>query len=174
MQAACKPNSVEDGHSSRRCITVTLQQPTRRFPLPFRLAPSWITRVGAPGRHASAADRVGPRISSLFGLAPCGVYHAAAVTGSAVRSYRTFSPLPSSLARRGRYILCGTGRLAALTPRSRTLSGTLPCGVRTFLSRLRSRSPAAAARPACSLNDNVFCFWREASDALSCGDERRV
>src|SRR5277367_6955197 len=96
-----------------------------------------VTRVGAPGRHASAADRVGPRISSLFGLAPCGVYPAPDVTAGAVRSYRTFSPLPTPLARHRRYLLCGTSRLAALTPRSRTLSGTLPCGVRTFLSQRR-------------------------------------
>ena len=34
-----------------------------------------------------------------------------------------------------RYFLCGTSRPEALTLRSRTLSGTLPCGVRTFLSR---------------------------------------
>ncbi len=33
----------------------------------------------------------------LFGLAPCGVYHAAAITGRAVRSYRTISPLPQDL-----------------------------------------------------------------------------
>ena len=31
----------------------------------------------------------------LFGLAPGGVYHAASVTGRAVRSYRTLSTLPS-------------------------------------------------------------------------------
>ena len=31
---------------------------------------------------------------SLFGFAPGGVYHAVAVAGDAVRSYRTFSPLP--------------------------------------------------------------------------------
>ncbi len=31
----------------------------------------------------------------LFGLAPDGVCHAVPVAGSAVRSYRTFSPLPS-------------------------------------------------------------------------------
>ena len=30
----------------------------------------------------------------LFGIAPGGVYPATAVTGSAVRSYRTLSPLP--------------------------------------------------------------------------------
>ena len=32
---------------------------------------------------------------SLFGLAPGGVCRAAAVAGSAVRSYRTVSPLPA-------------------------------------------------------------------------------
>jgi hypothetical protein len=33
-------------------------------------------------------------IPSLFGLAPCGVCPARRITASAVRSYRTFSPLP--------------------------------------------------------------------------------
>ncbi len=77
----------------------------------------------------------------LFGLAPCGVYHALPLTRQPVRSYRTFSPLPPAaciacLRWRSdgwRYLLCCTGRLCALTHRSRTLSGTLPCGVRTFL-----------------------------------------
>ena len=31
----------------------------------------------------------------LLGLAPGGVYHATTVAGSAVRSYRTLSPLPT-------------------------------------------------------------------------------
>ena len=124
-----------------------LKRPTRRFP-PCLACARHVARVGAPGRHASAADRAGLRISSLFGLAPCGVYHASAVTVGAVRSYRTFSPLPPSLASRRRYLLCGTCRLAALTPRSRTLSGTLPCGVRTFLSRLGFRR-TGSGRPAC-------------------------
>jgi hypothetical protein len=35
-----------------------------------------------------------PRSSSLFGLAPCGVCPARCITAAAVRSYRTFSPLP--------------------------------------------------------------------------------
>ncbi len=34
------------------------------------------------------------RDSSLFGLAPCGVCRARGITAAAVRSYRTFSPLP--------------------------------------------------------------------------------
>jgi len=37
-----------------------------------------------------------PRLQNpfLFGLAPCGVCHARHITVAAVRSYRTFSPLP--------------------------------------------------------------------------------
>src|SRR6202047_3801818 len=38
-----------------------------------------------------------------------------------------------------RYILCGTFRQPGLNPASRTLSGTLLCGVRTFLSRSLTR-----------------------------------
>ena len=56
-----------------------------------------------------------------------------------------FHPYPAP--KRGRYVFCGTGRLAAFTPRSRTLSGTLPCGVRTFLSRTGLRQ-AGSGRPA--------------------------
>ena len=50
---------------------------------------------GAPSRHASPAKPEGlPGNPSLFGLAPCGVCPARRITGAAVRSYRTFSPLP--------------------------------------------------------------------------------
>ena len=35
-------------------------------------------------------------IAPLFGLAPCGVLPAICLTADAVRSYRTFSPLPAS------------------------------------------------------------------------------
>jgi hypothetical protein len=51
--------------------------------------------------------------------------------------YRRSRTWVSSLARRPnnlrRSIFCCTGRLHALRRASRTLSGTLPCGVRTFL-----------------------------------------
>ena len=40
------------------------------------------------------------RTPSLFGLAPCGVYPARDITAAAVRSYRTFSPLPRREAER--------------------------------------------------------------------------
>ena len=99
-------------------------------------------RAGTPRGYLGLAAH-----PSLFGLAPCGVYPAPDVTAGAVRSYRTFSPLPCALRRR-RYLLCGTSRLEALTLRSRTLSGTLPCGVRTFLSRPCDRQRP----PSCSLS----------------------
>jgi hypothetical protein len=42
-------------------------------------------------------------ISFLFGLAPCGVCHARDITAAAVRSYRTFSPLPRRCRRGGMF-----------------------------------------------------------------------
>jgi hypothetical protein len=66
----------QDGHSSGPHIAARLKRPTRRF--------------DAPSRHVLGRSR-GP---SLFGLAPCGVCPARCITAAAVRSYRTFSPLP--------------------------------------------------------------------------------
>ncbi len=56
-----------------------------------------VRRNGRPARRASARlpQPCGPGSApSLFGLAPCGVCPALSITGQAVRSYRTFSPLP--------------------------------------------------------------------------------
>ena len=94
-QPACKPGSVRrrpkaprDGHSSGTPVARRLQQPTRTTGL----------------RHKSRSLR---HASSLFGLAPGGVCRAVSVAGNAVRSYRTFSPLPSAEAE-WRFLLCGT------------------------------------------------------------------
>src|SRR5579871_4089125 len=57
-----------------------LEQPTRTASL-----------TSLPRRYRF---RERPALPSLFGLAPGGVYHAGSVAGPAVRSYRTFSPLP--------------------------------------------------------------------------------
>src|SRR6185437_7848681 len=107
--------------------------------------------VSPPGRIGpirSAPPGEERRDPCLFGLAPCGVYPATTITGRAVRSYRTFSPLPSSLARGWRYVLCCTSRPEVLKPPSRTLSGTLPCGVRTFLPRSTPCGPSGSDHPA--------------------------
>jgi len=47
--------------------------------------PGWSTPEKGPGLRPA---------SSLFGLAPGGVYRAASVAGRAVGSYPTLSPLP--------------------------------------------------------------------------------
>ena len=44
--------------------------------------------------HRVSTHRGCPRTPPLFGLAPCGVCHAARIATRPVRSYRTFSPLP--------------------------------------------------------------------------------
>jgi hypothetical protein len=44
-----------------------------------------------------------PQTPSLFGLAPCGVCPARRITATAVRSYRTFSPLPWRCRRGGMF-----------------------------------------------------------------------
>ena len=88
----------------------------------------------------------GPLRSSLFGLAPDGVFRASALALGAVGSYPTFSPLPELLAKPGRFIFCGTFRRHASRrglPRvsrggpsyvgPRRLRGIAPGGVRTFL-----------------------------------------
>jgi hypothetical protein len=76
-----------------------------------------------PGALASA-------VPPLFGFAPGGVCPAVRVTASAVRSYRTLSPLPPGQARR-RSAFCGT--VPGVAPAGRYPA---PCfhGARTFLS----------------------------------------
>jgi hypothetical protein len=67
-----------DGHSSGTPVAERLVRPTR-------------AAARRPARHRRIAPWCLPL---LLGLAPGGVFPAAAVTGSAVRSYRTVSPLP--------------------------------------------------------------------------------
>ena len=80
-QMTCKPGSVptaeavDDGYSSRMAVANHLKQPTR---------------TSVQDRTCCTRQRV-----SLRGLAPDGVYHAQPVASLAVRSYRTFSPLPA-------------------------------------------------------------------------------
>ena len=105
---------------------------------------------GPSGPASPARCRAGKPCASLFGLAPCGVLPATRVTTGAVRSYRTFSPLPASTRRRASarqasrprrraavYFLC---HCPSGCP-DRALPGALPCGVRTFLPPSRSFEP---------------------------------
>lgn len=74
-----------DGYPSRASVTRHLVQSTRVGSVRTRPA-SAVSRSARP---------------PLFDLAPGGVYPAASVTRSAVRSYRTFSPLPPHTKRGG-------------------------------------------------------------------------
>ena len=83
-------------HSSGTHIAVRLKQPTRM-----------INPGKGPGLRPA---------SSLFGLAPGGVYRAASVAGRAVGSYPTLSPLPRHLM---------AGRTSVRTPAIRRRGGLL-------------------------------------------------
>jgi hypothetical protein len=61
-----------------------------------------------------------------------------------------------------RYILCGTFRKVSLNSPSRTLSGTLLCGVRTFLSlgRAARESPASTTQTATIRSDINYPYYK--------------
>ena len=67
---------------------------------------------GSSGRRPSGA--------SLFGLAPCGVYRALDIAAQAVRSYRTFSPLPLPGGRGGLFSVALSFRSPGLGVTQRT------------------------------------------------------
>jgi len=123
-QTACKPGSVPpdggDGHSSGTLVAERLVRPTR-----------------AAARRLARHLRILPEcLPLLLGLAPGGVFPAAAVAGGAVRSYRTLSPLPLRRSRKAgsgrarRFAFCGT--VPGVAPAGRYPA---PCfrGARTFL-----------------------------------------
>ena len=86
-------------------------------------------RRGRPARRRRPKPR---RLPLLLGLAPGGVYPAAAVAGGAVRSYRTISPLPPATSRAAGSAVCFCGTFPGVAPAGRYPA---PClrGARTFL-----------------------------------------
>jgi hypothetical protein len=86
-QTACKPGSVPPPLTMYRAAVMAIplgrSLPSASCDRPER------RREGSPGARISPG-----RLPLLLGLAPGGVFPAAAVAGSAVRSYRTISPLP--------------------------------------------------------------------------------
>jgi len=148
-------------------------------------------RLTRPTRTARAGD--GPTLASqgapsLFGLAPGGACHAVPVTRSAVRSYRTLSPLPAFAPGSfgGRFTFCGA--IPGLAPGGRYPP---PCrrGARTFLvpasPRRRRTCPAklqrsrtATARPSdpartwsATVAGSTFADGNLCARRALCGDE---
>ena len=102
-----------DGHSSGTPVAGRLVRPTRAA-----------ARRPARRRRARIAPG-GRRPPLLFGLAPGGVFHAAAVAGGAVRSYRTVSPLPPARLAGAGSAVCFLWHFPWGRPR-RALPGTVP------------------------------------------------
>ncbi len=76
----------------------------------------------------------------LFGLAPRGVYHAPMITHRAVGFYPAFSPLPRSCDRGGLFSVTLSIQRSLSHAAPQLFCGTLPSGVRTFLSQLAPRA----------------------------------
>jgi hypothetical protein len=120
---------------------------------------------GGCGNRSTHLKRAGPARNHGLGLAAdslpiwsCSVWGLPcprALQPGRCALTAPFHPYPRSFKRR-RYLLCGTSRRQALTPESRTLSGTLSCGVRTFLPR-----NATAFRQRSSGNPAVFILREE-------------
>jgi hypothetical protein len=108
----------------------------------FALAPG-SSRTALTAAHPAHRHSFPIWSCSVWGL-PCPVHYC---PGGALLPH--LFTLTSGL-RLGRYILCGTFRRMALKPSSRTLSGTLLSGVRTFLSpgRAAREFPAFTTRTA--------------------------
>jgi hypothetical protein len=132
---------ARDGHSSGTPVARRLKQPTR-----------------TAGSGHRSRSRLRGRAPSLFGLAPGGVCHAADVAADAVRSYRTFSPLPRQIRNAPRrFVLCGTVPEACARLRGTRSAGRYPApyvhGARTFLPGDLSVPAGAAVRPTDAIRD---------------------
>ena len=143
-QTACKPGSVPPrGAGPRTGMAIPLGRP-----LPSASCDRPERRREGSARHS----REGGCLPLLFGLAPGGVFRAAAVAGGAVRSYRTVSPLPAArCSERGRRCtFCGT--FPGVAPAGRYPAPYLR-GARTFLP-----PPEGGERPSGRLALKIWEF----------------
>jgi hypothetical protein len=152
--------AAADGHSSRPFIAERLKRPTRK--------------LGAPS-PARIFGYCYPEIPSLFGLAPCGVCRASrhcCASGALLPHLFTLTQSFNSRAPGGIFSVALSveplqrrAERAAQAP-SRTLSGTLLCGVRTFLSLCRAarENPASTAQTATIRSDISYPYYKMNSD----------
>ena len=122
-EPACKPGSVVDDHSSGWCVTATPQ-------------------ATYPGTCAGRTSRPAGRLFPYLVLLRVGFTVPRTVASRAVRSYRTFSPLPAS---EDTWAVCFLWHFPSARA-AQALPGTLPCGARTFLRALRHRDRPADSR----------------------------
>ena len=142
-QTACKPGSVPPrgaGPRAEMAIPLGRPLPGASCDRPER------RREGPPGIPAKGC------LPLLLGLAPGGVFPAAAVAGGAVRSYRTVSPLPAARFPETdrRCTFCGT--FPGVAPAGRYPAPYLR-GARTFLP-----PPSGGERPSGRLALEIWEF----------------
>ena len=154
---ACRQARMRDGHSSRTPVARRLQQPTR---------------TGGSG-HRSSRPRACAEggTPSLFGLAPGGVCRAAGVAASAVRSYRTVSPLPRHTQRSA--AVCSLWHFPWARTR-RMLSGTACPRSPDFPPRQPFGFAGAAVRPTDRRGmGRPACFVKRRGGSRHCGRATR-
>jgi hypothetical protein len=148
-------------HLSRRAVTCSLQQPTRRL-LPYYHA---LIRPHCGGIMCESSGRGhGSCPSDSFplclALLPVGVTWPRRLPNAPVVSYTTFSPL-----RQPQPSYCNAGSEVAArfisvalsaSYLARELPGTVPFGVRTFLAPHGFPRQAAITRPTQALNSPVL------------------
>src|SRR6478735_9049602 len=141
--------AAADGHSSRPFIAERLKRPTRKF--------------GAPSRHAFADIAIRKFLPYLV-LLRVGFAMPRALLFERNGSHRPLTPACKAV-----YFLWHfpSSRSSAAPKRatrapSRTLSGTLLCGVRTFLSLCRAarETPASAAQTATIRSDISYPYYK--------------
>ena len=136
-EPADKPGSVVDSHSSRRTVTRTLKQPTRRHCGPQHSLPIWsCSRWGLPCRSvARLAVRSYRTISPL--PVPCHPF-AVSVTTCRLRRQVPKRHRSGQQRQRGDRAIGGIFLLHFPSARAaQALPGTVPCGARTFLGTAR-------------------------------------
>src|SRR5207253_1333289 len=114
-----------------------------------RIEPAERQREHPREPEANRETSAGHRIAPLCALSPGGACRAAPVTRSAVRSYRTVSPLPEFPPAVSSLWRCPASRLGW------PLASTLPCGARTFLPRPKAPASARAALTAADSNSSA-------------------
>ena len=153
----CKPSSVParigpmragEGHSSGPAIADGLSRLGSGLPAAVE------RRAGFP--HGARWPQ--PDQPPLLGLAPGGVCPASDVTVAAVRSYRTFSPLPPRAEGPGRrYVFCGTFPIPPRPEGLRRDGGCYPPprlgGARTFLPADARKQARQSGLPPTGLYD---------------------
>ena len=121
----------------------------------MRVAAHLVQPTRAAFRKTRTA-RPEPCLPPLFGLAPGGVCRAVRVAASAVRSYRTLSPLPRSRKTRA---VCFLWHFPWSRLR-RTLSGTVFPWSPDFPHRRRKPATGAVIQPAGVMIDLISCNGR--------------